>query len=77
MVVTNDGRLEWMIDGYTTTDRYPYARPLASGVNYMRNSVKVTIDAYTGAVRAYLADPNDPMIRTLERISKGLLRPMS
>jgi uncharacterized membrane protein (UPF0182 family) len=77
MVVTEDGRLEWILDGYTSTDRYPYAMPLANGVNYMRNSVKVTIDAYTGALRAYLADPDDPMIRTLGRIYKGLLRPMS
>ena len=77
MVVTNDGRLEWILDAYTTTDRYPYAMPLVSGVNYMRNSVKVTIDAYTGVLRAYIAEPNDPMIRTLERIYKGLLRPIS
>jgi uncharacterized membrane protein (UPF0182 family) len=77
MVVTDDGRLEWMLDAYTTTDRYPYARPLANGVNYMRNSVKVTIDAYSGTVRAYLADPNDPMVRTLGRVYQGLLRPMS
>lgn len=77
MVVTDDGRLEWMLDAYTTTDRYPYARPLANGVNYMRNSVKVTIDAYSGTVRAYLAEPNDPMVRTLGRVYQGLLRPMS
>ena len=77
MVVTTDGRLEWILDGYTTTDRYPYAMPLTSDVNYMRNSVKVTIDAYSGEIRAYLADPSDPMIRTLERIYKGLLRPIS
>jgi uncharacterized membrane protein (UPF0182 family) len=77
LIVTDDGRLEWMIDGYTVTDRYPYAQPLANGVNYMRNSVKVVIDAYTGVTRAYLADPNDPMIRTLGRIYPGLLRPMS
>ena len=77
MFVTNDGRLEWMVDGYTVTGRYPYAQPLGNGVNYMRNSVKVVIDAYTGETRAYLADPSDPMIRTLGRIYPGLLRPMS
>jgi uncharacterized membrane protein (UPF0182 family) len=77
MVITNDGRLEWIIDAYTVSDRYPYAQPLANGINYMRNSVKVTVDAYTGAIRAYLADPNDPMIRTLARIYPGMLRPMS
>ncbi|HYC50726.1 MAG TPA: UPF0182 family protein [Gemmatimonadaceae bacterium] len=77
MVITDDGRLEWMIDAYTATDRYPYAQPLANGVNYMRNSVKVTVDAYTGDIKAYLSDPNDPMIRTLGRIYPGLLLPMS
>jgi uncharacterized membrane protein (UPF0182 family) len=77
MVVTNDGRLVWMLDAYTATDRYPYAQPLANGVNYMRNSVKVVIDAYTGTLEAYLADPGDPMIRTLGRIYDGLLRPLS
>ena len=77
MVITTDGRLEWIVDAYTVTDRYPYAQPLANGINYMRNSVKVTVDAYTGAIRAYVADPNDPMIRTLARIYPGMLRPMS
>jgi len=77
MVVTNDGKLVWMIDAYTTTTRYPYSQPLANGINYMRNSVKVVIDAYTGDVSAYLALPDDPMIRTLGRIYPGLLRPMS
>src|SRR5688572_25785114 len=77
MVITTDGRLEWIVDAYTVTDRYPYAQPLANGINYMRNSVKVTVDAYTGAIRAYVADPNDPMIRTLARIYPGMLRAMS
>jgi uncharacterized membrane protein (UPF0182 family) len=77
MVVTNDGRLVWMIDAYTTSTRYPYSQPLANGVNYMRNSVKVVIDAYTGDTHAYLALPDDPMIKTLGRIYPGLLRPMS
>ena len=77
MVITDDGRLEWIIDAYTVTDRYPYAQPLANGLNYMRNSVKVTVDAYTGDIKAYLANPDDPMIRTLGRIYPGLLRPMS
>lgn len=77
MVVTTDGRLEWILDAYTATDRYPYAQPLANGINYMRNSVKVVIDAYSGTTRAFLADPGDPMIRTLQRIYPRLLRPMS
>src|SRR5215218_414610 len=66
-----------MLDGYTTTNRYPYSQRLADGTNYMRNSVKATIDAYDGRVRAYLVDPADPMIRTLSRIYPGLLRPIA
>jgi uncharacterized membrane protein (UPF0182 family) len=77
MVITTEGRLEWILDAYTATDRYPYAQPLVDGTNYLRNSVKVVIDAYTGVTRAYLALPDDPMIRTLGRIYPGLLRPMS
>ena len=77
LVITTDGRLVWMLDGYTTSGRYPYARAVdGGGVNYMRNSVKVTVDAYDGTVRAYLAAPNDPIIRTLTRIYPGLLQPL-
>src|SRR6185369_14887106 len=60
----------------TVSDRYPYAKSVGGGVNYMRNSVKVTIDAYDGSVRAYLTAPNDPIIRTLARIYPGLLQPL-
>jgi len=77
MVVTNDGKLVWLLDAYTTTTRYPYSQPVGGGINYMRNSVKVVIDAYTGDTHAYLALPEDPMIKTLGRIYPGLLRPMS
>jgi uncharacterized membrane protein (UPF0182 family) len=76
MVITGDGKLVWMLDGYTVSSRYPYARSVSDGVNYMRNSVKVTIDAYGGEVRAYLAAPNDPIVRTLARIYPGLLQPL-
>ena len=76
LVITSDGRLVWMLDGYTTSARYPYARATQDGTNYMRNSVKVTIDAYDGVVRAYLAVPSDPIIRTLTHIYPGLLQPL-
>jgi uncharacterized membrane protein (UPF0182 family) len=76
LVITDAGRLVWTLDGYTVSERYPYARAVGGDVNYMRNSVKVTIDAYDGSVRAYLAAPNDPMIRTLARIYPGLLQPL-
>ncbi|HEX5830212.1 MAG TPA: UPF0182 family protein, partial [Gemmatimonadaceae bacterium] len=77
LVVTPDGRLVWILDAYTTSDRYPYAQPVSDGTNYMRNSVKVTIDAYDGDVRAYLADPADPVARMLASAYPGLLRPIA
>ena len=77
LVVTDSGRLVWILDAYTTTDRYPYAQPVADGTTYMRNSVKVVIDAYSGDLRAYLTDPADPMVRTLARIYPGLFRPLA
>ena len=77
MVIASDGRLKWFLDGYTSTERYPYSASIQSGVNYMRNSVKVVIDAYDGTVEAYLTAPDDPIIRTLSRIYTGLLRPLA
>ncbi len=77
LVVTDAGELKWILDAYTTTDRYPYAQRIPDGTNYMRNSVKVVVDAYDGTITAYLSDPADPMIRTLSRIYPGLLRPLS
>ena len=77
MVIANDGRLQWILDAYTASDRYPYAEPISDGINYMRNSVKVVIDAYDGTVTAYLTAPSDPMIRTLSRIYPKLLQPLS
>jgi len=76
MVIGDDGRLHWILDAYTASTRYPYAQPIAGGVNYMRNSVKIVIDAYDGSVAAYLAVPQDPMIRTLASIYPGLMRPL-
>ncbi len=75
VVVTADGRLVWMIDGYTTTDRYPYARP-ERGFNYIRNSVKATVDAYHGTITFYIADPDDPIIRAYARAFPGMFRPL-
>ena len=76
VVVTDDGKLKWILDGYTTSSGYPYAETVGD-VNYMRNSVKVTIDAYTGAITAYVVDPTDPVIRTYESIFPGIFQPMS
>ncbi len=72
----DQGRLIWIQDAYTTSTRYPYATPIgAGGVNYIRNAIKVTIDAYHGDVRFYAIDPDDPILRTWARIFPGLLTP--
>ena len=75
LVITGDGRLMWMVDAYTTTDRYPYAQP-DRGLNYIRNSVKATVDAFDGTMVFYIADPKDPLIRTWARAFPGLFTPM-
>src|SRR6266849_3953310 len=77
MVVTEGGRLVWMLDGYTTSDRYPYSDPVRGLGNYIRNSVKVTLDAYDGRVIFYLADPTDPIVRAYAAGFPGLLQPLS
>ncbi len=75
MVITKDGRLVWIIDGYTTTNSYPYS--YRSGpINYIRNSVKVLIDAYNGDVKFYVSDPNDPIIKTYAKIFPQLVQPI-
>jgi uncharacterized membrane protein (UPF0182 family) len=76
MVITEDGRLKWVLDAYTRTSRYPYSRPLADRTNYMRNSVKVVIDAYDGTVAPYVVDPEDPIIMTYQRIFGGIFLQM-
>lgn len=67
IVVSKEGRLFWIIDAFTESTTYPYARHYnADGktINYIRNSVKVTIDAYNGTVNFYVFDPQDPLIQT-------------
>jgi uncharacterized membrane protein (UPF0182 family) len=76
MVVDGGGRLRWILDAYTATSRYPYSQPLRNGANYMRNSVKVVIDAYDGTVTAYQADAADPLVRTFAKIFPGILHPL-
>jgi hypothetical protein len=68
--------LYWIIDAYTTSDRYPYSDPLNNDFNYIRNSVKVVIDAYNGAMRFYIADAADPIIQTWDRLLPGMLQPI-
>jgi uncharacterized membrane protein (UPF0182 family) len=75
--VVHDGRLFWMQDAYTTSTRYPYSTAAAANINYIRNSVKVVIDAYQGSVVFYLSEPNDPIVQTLTRVFPTFLRPLS
>ena len=76
LVVSDTGELKWVLDAYTTSGDYPYAQRAAGGVNYMRNSVKVVIDAYDGTVLAYIADPGDALVQTYARVFPGILRPL-
>ena len=76
LVVTDSGRLRWILDAYTATSRYPYALPLEDGTTYMRNSVKVVIDAFDGTVTAYMADPRDPLVLTLAKVFPGIFQPL-
>jgi uncharacterized protein len=75
-LVISDGRLYWIADAYTYSNRYPYSEPI-SGINYIRNSVKAVIDAYHGHTKLYIADENDPLIQTWAKIFPGILRPLS
>nr|WP_245980184.1 UPF0182 family protein [Gryllotalpicola protaetiae] len=89
-----DGHIDWIIDGFTTSDQYPYSmRQSMSGaiadsqndrqpfpmdnVNYIRNSVKATVDAYTGKVTLYAWDPSDPVLKTWEKILPLNIKPVS
>ncbi|HEY9652348.1 MAG TPA: UPF0182 family protein [Coleofasciculaceae cyanobacterium] len=74
--VETESYLYWIVDAYTTSDRYPYSDPGNHEFNYIRNSVKVVIDAYNGDVDFYVADPQDPIIKTWSAIFPGLLKPL-
>ena len=65
-MVAADGGLVWLQDAYTITNGYPYSDPVADGFNYIRNSVKVAIDAFNGSLKFYVADPTDPLVRTYQ-----------
>jgi hypothetical protein len=73
----SEGRLVWMQDAYTASTRYPYSTPSTSGINYIRNSIKVTIDAYHGTTVFHLLDPKDPVAATLARIFPDLFKPLT
>jgi len=76
-LVLSEGRLYWMWDAYTTTDMFPYSEPFNGRDNYIRNSVKVVVDAYSGKVTFYAADPGDPVLQTYQKIFKNLFVPLA
>ncbi|MGH7602859.1 MAG: UPF0182 family protein [Gemmatimonadaceae bacterium] len=76
-IIDDAGKLKWILDAYTTSDMYPYSQRATNGTNYMRNSVKVVIDAYDGNIDAYIMDPKDPVIETYSRIFGPIFKPLS
>lgn len=73
---TDQNFLYWVVDAYTISDRYPYSDPGKHQFNYIRNSVKVVIDAYNGDVDFYVADPKDPIINSWQKVFPGLFKPI-
>jgi uncharacterized membrane protein (UPF0182 family) len=76
LVISKQGRLLWILDGYTITDRFPYSEPIPALGNYIRNSVKAVVDAYDGTVSLYTSDPKDPIIQTYAKIFPGVFQPL-
>ena len=75
LVITNDGKLVWVLDGYTTSNYYPYSQKTnidGKEINYIRNSVKVLIDAYDGTTKFYITDRTDPIIMAYRKAYKNL-----
>lgn len=75
LVIGQDGRLYWIQDAYTTSNLFPYSEPFGE-LNYIRNSVKVVIDAYDGSLTFYLIDPTDPLVATYRLIFPNLFTPI-
>ncbi|MEP7381307.1 MAG: UPF0182 family protein [Gemmatimonadota bacterium] len=76
LVLADDGTLKWIQDAYTATSRYPYSYRAPDNTSYMRNSVKVVIDAYDGSLSAYVSAPNDPLITTWSKVFPGIFLPL-
>ena len=77
IVLGDDGRLSWIMDAFTVSDSYPYSthyRLDNNSINYMRNSVKVVVDAYDGTTTFYVFDPDDPIIAAYRRIFPSLFK---
>ncbi len=81
LTITDDGRLVWILDGYTVSDAHPYSQAIRVGgfgsqVNYIRNAVKATVDAYHGTTTIYMFDATDPIIQSYARVFPNLFQPM-
>lgn len=74
LIVTKEGKLFWVLDAYTTSDAFPYSEPIQTNLplNYIRNSVKIIINAYDGAIQLYVADPTDPILQAYAQIYPDL-----
>ena len=76
LVLSSDGRSVWIVDGYLTSEAHPYSRGIniegVGEINYIRNSVKATIDAYDGTVKLYVFDPADPLVRAYRNLFSGI-----
>jgi hypothetical protein len=79
--VVSDGKLYWIQDAYTVSDRYPYSQPqgggTAQGSNYIRNSVKIVVDMYNGGVSFYIMDPKDPVLDVYRRAFPGVFKDLN
>jgi uncharacterized membrane protein (UPF0182 family) len=73
----DESYLYWILDAYTTSNRYPYADPMGNDFNYIRNSVKVVVDAYHGSVNFYVADTEDPIVQSWSQIFPGMFQPLA
>ncbi len=74
LIVKKDGRLAWIADAYTVSDRMPYSKPMERRFNYIRNSVKVVIDAYNGSMDFYVSDPSDILIKVYSKIFPDIFK---
>ncbi len=72
--VISNGKIYWIIDAYTTSDRYPYSQPDSNGDNYMRNSIKVVMDAVNGTTNFYIVDNTDPIAKSYSKIFPDLFK---
>ena len=76
-LVVTEGRMKWIYDAYTVSDRFPYSQTIPRFGNYVRNSVKIVIDAYEGSMNFFISDPNDPIIRTWKKVFPELFKELS